>query len=394
MSPRAPRAFLIVFVWAAVAAFTGPKNAPLAAVVEESEKDEKRLWRWAAQEQAVLNKSRFLYADDGLNKYLEQIAKKLQPPEVWAAIPFKIRVIKDPHLNAFAFPNGAIYIHTGILARMDNEAQLAALLGHEMTHCTHKHALRRLRYVTNRALFFAGIEESEFESADLRALGGALGTLGSRISMSGYSQKLETEADLVGFELMANAGYDPGEALTLFEHLKRDVEAERLNEPFFFGSHPRLRNRIENCENFLKQNAEKNRHSIKNTPVFVRNTRELILQNAWLDLKAGRFRSAQRGAEKYLRLGQTEAMPYYLLGEILRQSGEDVDMKRAKAFYEKALALDPSHPDIYRAMGLIYYKEGNKTLAKKAFERCLSLEPQRQDEAYILAYLRKCGPVR
>ena len=54
----------------------------------------------------------------------------------------KIVVIKDPYLNAFAFPNGVIYIHTGMLARMDNEAQLAALLAHEMSHCIHRHTLR------------------------------------------------------------------------------------------------------------------------------------------------------------------------------------------------------------------------------------------------------------
>ena len=378
---------LTLILWAAAPVCTTAETRPSPAVVDGVESDEERLWRWSAAEQEVLDGSRFLYSDNVLNNYLEQIAKRLQPPEVWAQMPFKVKVLKNPHLNAFAFPNGALYIHTGILARMDNEAQLAALLGHEMTHCTHRHALRTFRYVRNRTLLRTGVGESEVESA-------GLGTLGLRISRSGYSQKFETEADLVGLQLMINAGYDPREALKLFDHLKRELEAENLKEPFFFGSHPSLRKRIENCENFLKNTYEKGWHATENSEVFLMNTREVILQNAWLDLKAGRFQPAQRGAEKYLKSAPNEARPYYLLGEILRQRGEEDDAEKAKAFYEKALSLNPFYPDIYKAIGLLYYKEGKKALAKRSFETCLSLTPHRRDEAYILAYLKACKSVK
>jgi predicted Zn-dependent protease len=385
------RSVLLFLVLSVTSACCTTATTPsLPAVTNGVEEDEERLWRRSASEQEILNRSRWVYSDDELNDYLEQIAKKLQPPEIWAQIPFKVKVIKNPHLNAFAFPNGALYIHTGILARMDNEAQLAALLGHEMTHCTHRHALRTFRYVKNKTLFLTGVQGSVAESAELGNLGGVLGNLGSRISKSGYSQKLETEADLVGLRLMVNAGYDPREALKLFDHLKRELEEENLSEPFFFGSHPRLRKRIDNCVDFLKDNYVESQHGTKNTEVFLKNTHKVILQNAWLDLKAGRFRSARRGAEKYLKFKPNEARPYYLLGEIFRQRGEEDDMKRAKASYEKALTLNPSYPDIHKSIGLIYYKEGKKTLAKRSFEACLSLAPHRQDEAYILAYLRRC----
>jgi predicted Zn-dependent protease len=135
---------LILMLCFAVACST-PANLPLATD-NSGVDDEKRLWQRSEDEQEVLTQSGLIYRDDQLDDYLNQVARKLQPPEILEHIPFRIMVIKSPYLNAFAFPNGVIYIHTGILARMDNEAQLAALLGHEMTHCTHRHALKTLRH--------------------------------------------------------------------------------------------------------------------------------------------------------------------------------------------------------------------------------------------------------
>jgi len=92
--------------------------------------DEKMLWRRVQKEQETINGSGLLYQDVELENYLNRIAKKLQKYTDSPDIYFQIKVLKDPNLNAFAFPNGVIYVHTGILARMDNEAQLAALLAH------------------------------------------------------------------------------------------------------------------------------------------------------------------------------------------------------------------------------------------------------------------------
>ena len=103
------------------------------------EEDEKRLWNRSEEEERSIAKSGMLYQDRELEAYLNGVASKLQPPEAYERIPFRILVLKNPYCNAFALPNGYIYVHTGILARMDNEAQLATLLAHEMTHATHRH---------------------------------------------------------------------------------------------------------------------------------------------------------------------------------------------------------------------------------------------------------------
>ena len=67
------------------------------------------------------------------------------------------------------------------------------------------------------------------------------------------------------------------------------------------------------------------------------------------------------------------------------------DMHKAKAYYEKAISLDPFYPEPHKAIGLMYYKDGEKTLAKKSFGQCLSLSPHRANEAYIVGYLKKCN---
>lgn len=374
-----------------VASCSSSKPLPLITEDFRVEDDEKRLWQRAAEEQKVLNESGLLYENEELTDYLNQIARRLQPPGAMEGIPIRIMVIESPYLNAFAFPNGVVYVHTGILARMDNEAQLAALLGHEMTHCTHRHALRTLRYVKSKTGFFDDTQGPLIRFGGLGDLANLLGSLGSRSAVNGYSRDFETEADLVGLRLMAKAGYDLNEALKLFEHLRGELEGEKIIEPFFFGTHPKVQARVENCENFIGTHDQGKGAGIKNADIFLEKMQKLILDNAWLDLKAGRFFTAQRGAEKFLMIKPDDARAYYLMGEIYRQRGKAYDIKKAKLYYEKAISIDPSYANPYKAIGLIHYKDGNKALAKRSFELCLSLSPQRADKMYIIGYLKQCN---
>src|SRR6202023_3035874 len=113
-----------------------------------------------------------------LEAYLNDVPQRLGPSEAFAAIPFRIRVVRNPYLNAFTLPNGRIYVHTGMLARMDNEAQLATLLAHEMTHATHRHAIRGLRDRKNNLAFAVG----------LNSILPGIGSLAGLSAVSGYSR--------------------------------------------------------------------------------------------------------------------------------------------------------------------------------------------------------------
>ncbi len=374
---------------------TGCATTNLPPVTDQSflfEEDEKRLWNRSEEEQKILNKSNLIYKDEELEAYLNDIARRLLPPEVFQHIPFRIMVIKNHLLNAFAYPNGYIYVHTGILSRMENEAQLATLLAHEVTHCTHRHLVKNFRSIKNKTAFFATVQVTlggiGGGIGDLATLLGALGTIAA---VSGYSKELETEADMNGLELMMKAGYDPNEAPKLFVHLKKEIEEEKIKEPFFFGTHPRLKERIENYEDLLKSQYKEREGGIKNTEMFLEKISKVIFDNALLDLKAGRFKIAKNGVEKYLTLKSDDVQGYFLIGEIYRQKGEKGDSEIAKEYYEKAISLDPSFPYSYKGIGLIYYKNGQKSLAKKYLETYLTLSSQASDKGYIEEYIKQCN---
>ena len=356
------------------------RPVPVTGTLLSSE-EEQMLWRRAQEEQDTINGSGVLYQDAEIENYLNQIVKKLHTNSISPDISFQIKVVKDPNLNAFAFPNGVIYIHSGILARMDNEAQLAALLAHEMAHCTQRHSFRALRSIKDR---------TQAKTATFRELAQLLGITGSIASISGYTRELETEADRVGLDLALKANYDPREVLKLFELLKQEIEIEGIEEPYFFGTHPNVRQRIENVNNWLAEKYQGKITGIKNTDVFQSKISRLVLDNARLDLRQGRFLVAQRTVEKFLTVKPDDARAYFLLGEIFRQRSRQDDAAAAIKYYEKSISLNPSFPEPHKAMGLIYYKGGARRLAKKYFESSLLLSPDTADKAYIQGYLKLC----
>jgi predicted Zn-dependent protease len=371
---------LIMVVGCLVAGCATPRPIPVTRTLRANE-EEQMLWRRAQEEMDALNGSGVLYQDAEIENYLNRIAAKLHANSISPDITFQIKVVKDPSLNAFALPNGVIYIHTGILTRMDNEAQLAALLAHEMVHCTHRHSMKALRSLKDR---------TQAKTATAQNLAQLLGISGSIASISGYTRELETEADRVGLDLAVKANYDPREVLKLFELLKQEIEIEGIEEPYFFGTHPNVRQRIENVNNWLAEKYRGNITGIKNTAAFQSRISRLALDNARLDLRRGRFFVAQRTVEKFLTANRDDARAYFLLGEIFRQRGRQDDVAAAIRNYERSISLNPSFPEPHKAMGLMHYKDGEKRLAKRYFESCLLLSPDTIDRAYIQGYLKLC----
>jgi predicted Zn-dependent protease len=385
------RTISIVFILCTLAGCITPQAIPVNDALNSAE-DEKRLWKQVKAEQDVIDNSGLLYPDPQLESYLNRIVKKLQAHSIAPDLHIRIKVLKDPHLNAFAYPNGVIYVHTGILARMDNEAQLAALLAHEMTHCTHRHSLRVIRSIKDRPAGIAAVQNTLAKISAVQEVARLLGAAGLTVAVSGYSRSLETEADLVGLDLMAKADYDSYEALKLFKHLRQEIEDEGIEGSYFFSSHPNVQQRIDNARNWLTENHADRKSAQINTAEFQSSLQRVILTNARLDLRRGRFDLAQKTVAKYLKVKPDDARAYYLLGEISWQRDDQDDARSAVSYFEKAILLDPNYPEPHRAMGLIHYKVGQKQLAKKYFESCLLLSPNASDQAYIRDYLKNCQP--
>jgi len=351
--------------------------------------DEARIWNRSKEEETRLNSSNLIYNDPALTAYLNEVAQRLIPEDVQAkGLAIEVKVIKNPLLNAFAYPNGVIYVHTGILCKMDNEAQLATLLGHEMTHVTHRHAVQQFRSVKNTTAVLATIQMASAPFGVFGSLATLLGSVGAMASVTGYSRELETEADRVGMNLMANAGYDPQETPKLFIYLKSDLEKNHVAEPFFFGSHPRLQERIQNFEDFLKTDYA-GKTGQKGAERFNELLSPLLLDNAMMDLDMGRYSSAQEGVEKFLKMKPSSARGHFCLGEIYRQRGEKEDSQKAEEEYRQALSCDPNYALPRKGLGIIYYKQGMANKSIDEFEKYLQLLPDALDRGYIKQYIQQ-----
>lgn len=363
----------------------------------ELQEDETRLWNRAAEEQRRLDRSGVIYDAPQLQAYLNEVARSMTPEEVKRTeFSFKVSIIKNPLLNAFSLPNGAIYIHTGILARIENEAQLATLLGHEMSHVIQRHALENFRNVHNTAAALATFQLAASGAGRFAPVAGLLGSLGAMAAVSGYSQNSEAEADRLGLDIVVRAGYDPHESpkifeqLQTFERLQKEPRERKRDEPFLFGSDPDLQDRYDNYAEIVTEKYS-DTPGYKGVEPYRNKVHQLLLDNASMDIAMGRFSSAQQSLERFLAVEPNHPRAHYLLGELYRQRAERADRDKAESEYRRALEEDPGYPDPYRGLGILYLKSQLPDWARKAFDKYLALSPAAGDREYIFQYLQRIG---
>lgn len=156
---------------------------------------------------------------------------------------WEITVFEDPQANAFALPGGKIGVYTGLLDVAENQDQLATVIGHEIAHVLANHSNERVSTstLTNTGLQLAQIAAGGGNSATKQTLFGLLG-LGAQVGIAlPFGRKQESEADLLGLDLMATAGFDPRQSVYLWENMGK---AGGEKPPEFMSTHPSGERRI------------------------------------------------------------------------------------------------------------------------------------------------------
>lgn len=190
-----------------------------------------------------------VYNDQDLTNYVNQVGQRVlaqshlrradADPEL-RNTPFTFRVLDSPVVNAFALPGGFIYVTRGLLANLENEAQLAVVLGHEIGHVAARHAsqqalqsqLGQLGIIGGAIL---GQEVLGLPAGDLAQLGGQA----AQLLLLSYSRDAERESDQLGVEYAALTGYKAEEGAAFFTSLKRLSQAQQGGEiPTFLSTHP------------------------------------------------------------------------------------------------------------------------------------------------------------
>jgi predicted Zn-dependent protease len=209
-----------------------------------SAKKERELGQEAANE---VEQTVGLVQDPVLLGYVREIGRRLAlqaaPPEA----SYEFHVADDSEPNAFALPGGFVYVTRGILALVNSEDELAGVIGHEMGHVVARHSVRQLEASTPFALLF-GVP-SAIVGVVSPALGGILGGVGQLargVALAPYSREQEREADRIGIDLAARAGWDPAGLPSMLRTLERE-QALAGSDPSrisFFANHPATPERV------------------------------------------------------------------------------------------------------------------------------------------------------
>lgn len=216
-------------------------------VVLMSEEDELEIGR---QLDRRIQQQESLVDDEELQQYVQRVGERVAASSHRSGLIYRFRIIDRPQVNAFALPGGYIYVYRGLLAYMNSEAELAAVLGHEIGHVTARHTVRQHRNVTLASLLvqiIAAGSGTPYAGDIANILGAAF--------VAGYGRELELEADALGAEYLARGGYEVDAMLSVIDILKYQEEyaksravAEGRKPVTYhgvFASHPKNDSRLQ-----------------------------------------------------------------------------------------------------------------------------------------------------
>jgi predicted Zn-dependent protease len=342
--------------------------------------DEGGLWSMMDREETRLRRSPFSIRDQELRGYIQDIVCRLggeHCPDV------RVYLVHTPLVNANMAPNGMMQVWSGLMLRMDNEAQLAAVLGHEMGHYFARHSLEQLRDIKARSAFgqFLGVF----------GLVGAVGQLAVLASAFAYTRDKEREADRIGLILMRRAGYDPAEAAKVWENLLLELKARPDGDPAktspIFASHPPAEER----NAVLTQLAEAAPGGVNNEEIWQEKIRPF--RREWLldEVKRGQHDESLALLTRMIKRTPAQADLLYARAEVYRLRAKDNDLDMAIADYLAAAAAGGEPPETYRGLGMIYRLRDRLPEARSSFAHYLELAPDAPDAAMIKSYVEELG---
>lgn len=322
--------------------------------------------------------------EPALQAYVDSIGRRVVSAGGLGGPSYHFAVLRDPFVNAFAMPNGAVYVHAGLLARIESEAQLAYVLAHEAVHVARGHSLARLRYVRSVTT------KAKIADIFVGALAGPMIGLTYAASVSGHGQEAEAEADREAIRMLVGAGYRGEEAVRTFALLD-DPGRPGGTSAFLFSDHPAAAERETAARAALSPlgggaagEDGRDRYLFASRGVSLR-TIDLALQRQLYARALGDAEAAlaRRGADPALLCQAGEAHRSMAadpegaareaaLGRGVRP-GKDVASLRARvdgeraaaeAAFRRALGLDPSFGPAHRGLGLLARDRGDRATAR------------------------------
>jgi beta-barrel assembly-enhancing protease len=358
--------------------------APAPVIVGDGytpqDKDERGLWMQMEEAERDLKQSTFVMRDPALNTYVRGVFCRT----VGAAQCKDVRIylMRTPYFNASMAPNGMMQVYSGLFLRTRDEAQLAAVLGHEYTHYRNRHSIQ----------IFRSIKKNLATASWFSAFGlvGSLIALGAVGNVFTFSREMEAEADSGSIPMLNSAGYDPHAASLVWEQLRAEMDATAVarnkksrkdKNGGMFASHPPTAERM----TALKAQADKSVSS--GTPNNRRAEYLAALAPFWADFVDDQIKLNDFGATDFLleslaKDGWTPELSY-ARGELFRARGRPEDLPKAAEFYRAAIAGTGAPAEAWRGLGLALLRSGVSDEGKVALKNYLIKRPDATDKAMM-----------
>ncbi len=333
----------------------------------DPDSDEAGLAMQVAKAEDDIKTSPALIRDAGLNAYVREVVCRVAAATCQS---LRVYIVERPGENVIALPNGALVIWSGTLLRMDDEAEFAHLLGHEIGHYADKDAVSAYQRMvdTNGVVALLGVAAS----------GVGMGFMGTPASMAAlnaryaHSESEEDQADRAGFRLATDAGYDPQAAETLW----------RAADPDYLRQHPGGDARLLALHAMTQQTSA--RAGWKREAAAYQSAVAPYLER-WVNAE---LRAGADSVALFAHLsGSNRGLFRYGLGEAYRKRGRPGDDRLAAEAFRAALAAPDPEPLAWRGLGLVAMQSGDKAAERTAFNAYRTALPFADDRAMIDYYL-------
>jgi len=314
--------------------------------------------------------------DPQLSAYVNEVGQRLAAVSD-RKLPYEFHVLNNSSPNAWALPGGKIALNRGLLTELDSEAEMAAVLGHEITHAAAKHTARNLSrsMLLQGAVMATVLATQDKDYAQLAQLGAGIG---AQLVTQKYGRDAEREADYYGMKYMSRAGYDTQGAVELQETFVKLSEGKQQNWlTGLFASHPPSQERVEANRQTLAvfpSNGEAGRQRFQTRVAHLRKTKPAYeaYDKGREALADGDVSQARQLALQALRIEPREGHFEALLGDVEEKRGND---KTALAHYSKAMSLNSNFFYYPLKKGIVNEKLGNRRQAKQDLDKSIKLLP-------------------
>lgn len=305
-------------------------------------------------------------------------------------LPYEFTVLNSDELNAWALPGGKIAINRGLLVELQNEAELAAVLGHEIVHAAARHGAQQMEQgqLLQIGAAVASIGAAVYGGSELGQVVGQGAAVGAQLLQAKYGRDDELESDRYGMKYMKRAGYDLQAAVSLQELFVRKFQAgnERDWMTGLFASHPPSQERVDSNRRTMQEmggpggdlGAERYQAALaglkRAAPAYARYQEALAAANR------KDYAAARRLAGEAVKLEPRESRFHGLLGDLaLAQQ----DPRGALAHFQKAGELDPGYFKPLAQAGIAHYQLGNRAAAEPLLTRSMQLLPTAPGAYYL-----------